>query len=292
MNSNRLKENPFYLSDQQVKWVMDTFDSFTLEEKVGQLFCLIARSSDEEWIDTIFEVCQPGGIGYRPVPLEEAVRLTHLLSKKAKVPLLIPANTESGGDGFISDYGTLMSSQMGVAATGKPDFAKKLGTVCGREGAAIGGNWAFAPVIDIDYNFRNPITNTRTYGSDPDIVKEFGCAYVKAVQENGMAASIKHFPGDGRDERDQHLATTINDTDCDEWMETYGRIYKESIDAGALTVMIGHIMHPAWSRKLRPGITDEEIMPATLAPELMQDLLRGKLGFNGMIVTDATTMVG
>lgn len=292
MNTSMLKKKPFCLSDEQTKWVTDTFESFSLEEKVGQLFCLIARSSDEEWIDTIFEVCQPGGIGYRPVPLEESIQLTHLLAKKAKIPLLIPANTESGGDGFVSDYGTLMSNQMGIAATGNPDFAKKLGTVCGREGSAIGGNWAFAPVIDIDYNFRNPITNTRTYGADPDTVKELGRAYVEAVQENGMAASIKHFPGDGRDERDQHLATTINDTDCDEWMSTYGKVYQESIDAGALTVMIGHIMHPAWSRKLRPGIKDEDIMPATLAPELMQDLLRGKLGFNGMIVTDATTMVG
>ena len=286
------KAHPFNLDESQIKWVKDTFDSLSIEEKVGQLFCLIARSSDEEWIDTIFEVCQPGGIGYRPVPLEESIKLTHMLAKKAKVPLLIPANTESGGDGFISDFGTLMSSQMGIAATGNPDFAKKLGTICGREGAAIGGNWAFAPVIDIDYNFRNPITNTRTYGSNPDIVKEFGCAYVKAVQENGMAASIKHFPGDGRDERDQHLATTVNDMGCDEWMETYGKAYQASIDAGALTVMPGHIMHPAWSRKLRPGIRDEDILPATLAPEILQDLLRGRLGFNGMIVTDATTMVG
>ncbi|MBP1756576.1 MAG: Nag3, partial [Firmicutes bacterium] len=102
----------------------------------------------------------------------------------------------------------------------------------------------------------------------------------------------KHFPGDGVDERDQHLVTSSNDLSCEEWDATFGEAYRASIDAGALTVMIGHIMQPAYSRRLCPGIKDEDIMPATLAPELIQGLLREKLGFNGLIVTDATTMAG
>ena len=91
---------------------------------------------------------------------------------------------------------------------------KRQAEACAREAAAVGANWAFAPIIDIDTNFRNPITNTRTFGSDPDRVKRMGEAYVKRVQELGLAASIKHFPGDGQDERDQHLVTSINDRDC------------------------------------------------------------------------------
>jgi beta-N-acetylhexosaminidase len=117
-------------------------------------------------------------------------------------------------------------------------------------------------------------------------------AYVKAVQSYGLAASIKHFPGDGCDERDQHLVTSINDRSVEEWDATYGAAYRACIEAGAMTVMIGHIMSPAWSRKLRPGIADEDILPASLSPELMGDLLRGHLGFNGLVVTDATTMAG
>jgi beta-N-acetylhexosaminidase len=167
-----------------------------------------------------------------------------------------------------------------------------MGRVAGREAAAVGGNWSFAPIIDIDYNWRNPITNVRTFGSDPARVRDMGVAYVKALQAEGVAASIKHFPGDGCDERDQHLVTSINDLPCEDWDKTFGAAYKASIDAGALTVMAGHIMQPAYSRKLRPGIKDEDIMPATLAPELLQDLLRGQLGFNGLIVSDATTMAG
>ena len=119
-----------------------------------------------------------------------------------------------------------------------------------------------------------------------------GEAYVKRVQELGLAASIKHFPGDGQDERDQHLVTSINDMDCDTWMATYGQAYKAGIEAGALTAMVGHIMQPAWTRRLNPGIRDEDIMPGTLSAELMQGLLRGELGFNGLICTDATTMAG
>jgi beta-N-acetylhexosaminidase len=163
--------------------------------------------------------------------------------------------------------------------------------VCER-GAGGGANYAFAPVIDIDYNFRNPITNTRTYGSDPDFVREAGVAYVKTVQEMGMAASIKHFPGDGVDERDQHLVTSINTLTCEQWDNTYGKVYKASIDAGALTVMAAHIMLPSFSKQLNPFLKDEDIMPATLAPELLNGLLREKLGFNGMIITDASTMAG
>lgn len=104
--------------------------------------------------------------------------------------------------------------------------------------------------------------------------------------------SIKHFPGDGQDERDQHLVTSINNMDCDPWMNTYGAAYKAGIEAGALTAMVGHIMQPAWTRRLNPGIKDEDIMPGTLSREMMQGLLRGELGFNGLICTDATTMAG
>jgi len=188
--------------------------------------------------------------------------------------------------------GTNIGPNMQVAAAGNSEFAEKMGYVCGREGTAVGANWAFAPVIDIDMNFRNPIMATRLFSSDTNLVKECGVAYTKSCQEQGMAVSIKHFPGDGVDERDQHLVTSVNSLTCDEWDTSFGEVYKACIDAGAMTVMAGHIMQPAYSRKLCPDIKDEDIMPATLAPELLQGLLREQLGFNGLIVTDATTMAG
>lgn len=287
-----LKGNPFFLKDEDIHWVESTLAGMTEEEKVGQLFCLIQRS-DNDWrveADAVLKY-QPGGIQFRPLKSEIAWTVANYYQGNSKIPMLIAANLERGGSGIVKE-GTNYACNMQVAATDDLEMANRQGLICAREAAAVGGNWAFAPCIDIDYNFRNPITNTRTYGSDSDLVAQMGKAYVKAVQSLGVAASIKHFPGDGTDERDQHLVTTINNMSCEEWDATFGKVYKACIDAGALTVMAGHIKHPEYSRKLCPGIKDEEILPATLAPELLNGLLRERLSFNGLIVSDATTMVG
>jgi len=286
-----MQQKPFNLSAADIDWVQSTLASLSLEDKVGQLFCGISRlMTEEEYLDTL-KICKPGGIMYRPGSLEEAVRFSGVLHQHSQVPMLVAANLERGGNGIVFE-GTQLGSPLEVAATGDVEMARKLGEICGREGAAVGANWAFAPIIDIDYNFRNPITNIRTFGSNPERVRDMGVAYVQAVQAHGVAASIKHFPGDGCDERDQHLVTSINNKTVAEWDATFGEAYRASIEAGALTVMVGHIMQPAYSKKLRPGIADADILPASLAPELMGDLLRGQLGFNGLVVTDATTMAG
>src|SRR6476619_35154 len=107
-----------------------------------------------------------------------------------------------------------------------------------------------------------------------------------------MVCAMKHFPGDGIDERDQHVVTSYNTLPADEWDQTYGRVYREMIDYGVQSVMVGHIGAPELSRKYRPRIADSEIRPATLSPELLQYLLRGELGFNGLILTDASQMIG
>lgn len=286
-----LKARPFYLDDQAVQWVETTLAEMSREEKIGQLFCLISTTAQEAELLDVFSVMRPGGIMYRPCATEEGVLLTALLKKHSKIPMLIASNLEKGGNGIATE-GTMIGSPTAVAATDDVAFARRLGIICAREGRAIGGNWAFAPIIDIDYNFRNPITNTRTFGSDPERVLKMGRAYVEEVQKLGVAASIKHFPGDGVDERDQHLVTSINSLSCEEWDQTYGAVWRACIEAGALTAMIGHIMQPAWSKRLNPALSDEELLPASLSPELMNGLLRGHLGFNGMIVTDATTMAG
>jgi beta-N-acetylhexosaminidase len=287
----KLRKAPFNLDEKGFNWVTSTLEEMTQDEKIGQLFCMIAFDVNEEMLTAFSEKLKVGGIMGRPLPTEDACKVASIVQSKSKIPMLIAANLESGGDGLARE-GTNVGPNMQVAATGEVDMAAKQGSICAIEGTAVGGNWAFAPVIDIDYNFRNPITATRTYGSDPQFVKECGVAFTKAAQEKGMAVSIKHFPGDGVDERDQHLVTSINDLSCSEWDLTFGEAYKASIEAGALTVMAGHIMLPEYSRNFVPDIKDEEIMPATLAPELLNGLLREKLGFNGMIVSDATTMVG
>lgn len=286
-----LKAKPFYLSDEDIEWVRSTRDAMTVEEKAGQLFCVLFKEAKPEEMDYVFNILQPGGCMYRVVPTDRAVEASRALYQRCKTPPLIAANLEKGGNGIVSE-GTLVGSPMEIAATDDEGMAAKMAHACAVEAAAVGANWAFAPIIDIDSNFRNPITNTRTFGSDPERVRRMGRAYVEEVQRMGLAASIKHFPGDGQDERDQHLVTSINSMDCDTWMNTYGAAYKAGIEAGALTAMVGHIMQPAWTKRLNPSIRDEDIMPGTLSREMMQGLLRGELDFNGLICTDATTMAG
>jgi beta-N-acetylhexosaminidase len=286
-----LKGKPFYLTGEDIQWVEKTLAGMDLETKVGQLFCPIGLTSDENVLTEVVTKFKPAGMMFRPGAGADVQRTHRFLQSLSQIPMLFAANLETGGTGIASD-GTLYGTQMQVAATDDVNSAYTLGLIAGREGRAVGCNWAFAPVIDIDYNFRNPITNTRTYGSDPKRVLRMGRGYMKGIHESGLAVSIKHFPGDGVDERDQHLLTTINSLSPEEWDKSYGMIYKALIDEGAQTVMIGHIMLPEYQKKLRPELKDEEIMPATLAPELLQTLLRGKLGFNGMIVTDATSMAG
>lgn len=291
MDINKLRGNPFYLTDEDIGWVQKTFSGMSQSDKIGQLFFLIAYGNDEKAIENIVTKVRAGGVMCRSMPAAELVAAVSQMQQKSRIPLLIAANLEAGGNGIAAE-GTIIGSQMSIAATGNAANAARLAEVCAEEGAAVGANYAFAPVSDIDYNFRNPITNTRTYGADPQFVGDCVCNYVTECQRRGLAVAVKHFPGDGRDERDQHLCTTVNDLSCEEWDNTYGAIYRRAIAAGAKTVMVGHIMQPAWSKALNPALKDRDIMPASLSRELLTGLLRGKLGFEGLIITDATTMAG
>lgn len=286
-----LNAKPFNLDDSQVKWVKDTLASMTLDEKIGQLFTFVTYTDDEKVLESFVSKYHVGGVMCRKMQIDHLVNTVSLLQKNSRIPLLISANLENGASG-VCDEATKVGCQMSIAAGSGPEGAALLGDICGKEGSALGVNWAFAPVSDIDFNFRNPITNTRTYGSDPKMVRGCVTEYIKACQKHGVAATAKHFPGDGCDERDQHLVSSINDLSCEDWDRTYGEIYRSAIDAGVLTVMTGHIMQPAWSRKINPEIRDEDIMPGSLSKELLNGLLRERLGFNGVIVTDSTTMAG
>lgn len=286
-----LKQKPFYLTDADIAWVEETRSKMSDDEKLRQLFCLVTYTDDPEYCRYIGETVRPGGFMSRRMTAGECLRAVANMQKYSAVPMLVAANFEAGGNGMITE-GTLFASPMEVAATGDPEQARRLGEICGTEGRAVGANWAFAPIVDIDYNWRNPITNTRTFGSDPERVAQMGVPYLTEVQRMGLAACAKHFPGDGRDERDQHVAISINDLSCEEWDRTYGAVYSACIEAGVKTVMIGHILQPAYSERLHPGLRKEELMPASVSRELVTGLLREKLGFQGLVVTDSTTMAG
>lgn len=291
ISDNELSGMPFCLSDEEVAWVRRTLCGMSTEDRLRQLFCLVVYGDDEEYCRYIGQDVRPGGYMSRPMSLESSLAAARRMQKYSKIPLLVAANLEAGGNGAVSE-GTRLGSPMEIAATGDIEFARRLGEVCGVEGGAAGISWAFAPIADIDYNWRNPITNTRTFGSDPHRVAELCTEYIKEVQRRGLAASAKHFPGDGRDERDQHVAVSVNDMSCEEWDGSYGRVYSACIAAGVKTIMVGHILQPAYTRRLCPGIKDGEILPASVSYPLVTGLLRERLGFHGLVVTDSSTMAG
>lgn len=291
MSQIDLKGNPFFLDEEAIKWVETTKNSLTIEEKIGQLFFTLGMSAKEKDLKELVDTMKPGGLMYRTGKAEKVANAHKVLQEHSKVPMFLAANLEAGGDGLIKE-GTLYGHEMLVAASDDEESAFRLGLIAGTEAAAVGGNMAFAPIIDINYNFRNPITNIRSFGDDPERVAKMGAAYVKGAQAADCCVTIKHFPGDGVDGRDQHLLTTYNTLDVDKWMETFGHAYKTSIEAGARGLMVGHIGLPKYMDQVKPGDNYARQLPATLNKDLLEGLLRKELGYNGLTMTDASLMTG
>ncbi len=286
-----LTTNPYYLTKDEIDYVYQQVNQMTVDEKIGQLFFVIGQDENTVNLDEFIDKYKPGGMMFRPGPAKDIKRQIKQIQSRSKYPLFFAANLESGGNGIVNE-GTWLGMPMQMAATDNTDAAFQLGSIAGYEANQVGCNMSFAPIVDIDNNFRNPITNTRTFGSDPKRVLRMAQAQRKGLEENQVIPVIKHFPGDGVDERDQHLLSSINSLSADDWSNTYGHIYKTFIDQGISTVMIGHIYQPAWERKLQTGIKDQDLRPASASKLLINGLLRQELGFNGLAMTDATAMVG
>lgn len=293
VTSSFLADAPYFLDVDAVTWVEDTLAAMSVEERVGQLMCLYLRdSASETWLEELAgRGIRPGGILVLSRTRPDVGADIERLQRFSTTPMLVAANLEAGlmlGGRTLEAF----ANPMQLAATGDSETARRLAIHCARSANATGVNWAFAPVIDIAVNPANPITNTRTFGADPDTVASFATAYIRELESRGVATSPKHFPGDGVDDRDQHLVTTSNDLDSAAWWTTYGMVYRHAIEAGAKTIMAGHIRQPALTREVDPSVEARAMMPATLSPELLGGVLRDRLGFDGLIVSDNSAMTG
>lgn len=285
-----LRKKPFNLNDEQIRWVEDTISSMTLEEKIGQIFICLNYDHREEAYRRMIEKYHVGGVRWQGGSLQEQYEQNKYYQEHSRIPVLIAANLEAGAEKSVKG-GTLLAPGPAMGAAG-PEVARIMADKASEEAAAIGVNWTFAPITDVVYNWRNTIVNNRAFGDNPDEVIADSIAYMEGAHKHGLACCCKHFPGDGVEERDQHLVMGCNDLSVEEWEKSFGKVYRAVFEAGVESVMVGHICMPAWSKKLRPGMTDDEIHPATLSPELLQDLLRDHLGFNGLVLTDASHMAG
>jgi beta-N-acetylhexosaminidase len=200
----------------------------------------------------------------------------------AERPLLIAADQEGGQLIGLGDETTPFAGAMALGAAGDPGLAERVGRAVGRELRALGVNVNYSPVCDLATNPGNPALGIRSFGDDPEAVATLAAATVRGLQAEGVAATAKHFPGKGDAAVDTHHELAVVSRSPDEFAARELVPFKAAIDAGAWMVMSGHFAVP--------GLTGDARLPATLASQVLTDLLRGELRYDALVTTDALDM--
>ncbi len=210
---------------------------------------------------------------------------TQQLQDWAKVPLLIAADIEEGvGQRFVG--ATWFPPPMAIGAIAIADtykaerYAKQMGAITAQEALAIGINWVLAPVVDVNNNPKNPVINVRAFGETPEAVSQLASAFIRGAQQYPVLTTAKHFPGHGDTATDSHLDLPVLPHSPPRLATVELPPFKAAIAAGVDAVMSAHLLIPAW----------DDQQPATLSHPLLTELLRGFLGFEGLVVTDALVM--
>jgi beta-N-acetylhexosaminidase len=278
----------YNLTTQQQQWVDRTLAALTLEQAIAQLVNVTRPVEDAGVWLRLLEQWPVGCMSLRTKSAEAYQQVIGAVQQHAAIPLLVVANMEHGAaewPGYGADFPMLMAA----GAANDEALIAELGRATAVEARHLGVNWVLTPDIDLNYNFDNPVTNIRALGDKPELVSRLACALIEALQTHGVAATAKHFPGDGMDDRDQHLVTTINSLPFEQWLTTYGAVWRRAINAGVWTIMPGHISLPDYQgHRADP----DAAAPATLSRKLLIELLRQELGFTGLIVSDSTSMAG
>ncbi len=226
---------------------------------------------------------------------EDSVRLVREMQRasvrKGGLPPFTGADQE-GGNVTRLGQGTCLPGNMAVGATGKTEYAYEAGAVTGRELRAIGMNINFSPVSDVNDNPENPIINLRSFGSDPDMVSKMAVSMSRGIQSAGVIAVGKHFPGHGNTSSDSHTSLPRVEKDLNELRETELLPFQALIDADIGMLMCAHIQFPALDGTTFRSLSDgqEIVVPATFSRVILRDLLRGEMGYDGVIITDAMDM--
>jgi beta-N-acetylhexosaminidase len=280
-------------------WVEQTLRRMTLREKIGQMLMVyylgvFASTESPEYKEMLHEVEENhvggliigttrGPLGIERSQVYPTAVITNEFQRRAKVPLLIAADFESG-TGQRLDEGTNFPAAMAVGATGDPQLAYEEGKIVAKEARAAGVQWIFAPDSDVNNNPDNPIINIRSFGEDPATVAEYVSNFIRGVEDNGALATAKHFPGHGDVNVDSHLTLAVVPGDRNELESVELVPFRAAIAAGVSSIMPGHLSVPAFE--------PDPNVPATLSKNILTGLLREELKFRGLIVTDAMDMGG
>ncbi len=232
---------------------------------------------------------QPGGLFQGTRPWLELRGLFEEAAESCAIPPIVSGDYECR---VAIEEGISCGTAMNVGAVKDLEQASAMayavGKNCAMQGRAVGTRWTFAPVADVNINPENPITNVRAFSDDPRRVGALCAAFVRGCQEHGMAATLKHFPGDGLDSVDQHVCPSINPLSLERWREVCAPSFHQGLEAGAWSVMMGHLLFPALNDR---DPSTGELLPATISPAAHR-LLREEFGFEGVIVSDAIGMGG
>jgi beta-N-acetylhexosaminidase len=281
---------PFNLSASDIAWVTKTRDGMSTYDKISQLFIHVFFGDSHEDA-TRFAKGKLGGIHRFMGPdLEASWHATRRVMEESEIPMFVTGDIEGGGHGAASML--RFQNQIGLAAANDLDLSARLLKCVCDEAKALGFNWSFTPVVDVNRETGSAIVGTRSYGSDIEKIIAQAKTHIQTLQSNGIAATAKHWPGEGFDQRDQHLVTTTNPLSVEAWQDVFGRIYKTMIGEGVKTVMSAHISLPAYAAYHGVAKGLERYRPASVSKLLNQQLLREELGFNGLVVSDATPMAG
>ncbi len=285
-----LVKPPFNLSAADVAWVCKIRDTMSTAQKIRHLFVHISHGDDIGNCQRLAGL-SPGGVHRFMGPeLEQAWRATRAVLEASEIPPFITADLEGGG--HHASCFTGWTNQLGLAAADDLDLSWRVVAAAAQEAKALGFNMTFTPCIDMNVDTGSAIVGTRSYGSRAETISVQAMAHMQAMQAAGIAATAKHWPGEGLDWRDQHLVTTINPQSTDAWHASFGALYRQLIDGGLLAVMSAHIALPQYMAANGVPESLQRYRPASLSKLLNFGLLRGELGFNGLIVSDATPMAG
>lgn len=268
----------------------EILQSLTLEDLAGQVLCYDVSANDvPEEVEKHIAKIKPGGLFLANMTPEQIKLYTDMANKYTKVPVIVASDIENGPEIAVKGSG-LLPHPMAWGACDDAALVEEAGEVVAKICRKYGVHWTFSPVVDLSVNFRSPETSVRAISDSPKQVVKIASAFADGMEKNGlMVTCLKHFPGQGTDERNSHFCTTINEYGKEKWMRTYGYIYKKMIKRGTASVMAGHCALPAFEEN-----SDEfyGAPPAVLSKSLMADLLKNKLKFGGLIVSDAMSMIG
>ena len=291
------RPSAIHLDREGERWAARTLKKLSLEEKIGQMFMvrvmgqftdlhspdyLKLRDQIEQFHlgSVLLTVPSEGPFLYKTGPYEAAMLLNQL-QRDAKVPLIVGADFERGLSMRLAGV-TTFPHAMAFGAAGKPEFAEQFGKIVAEESRAIGVDWNFFPVADVNSNPDNPIINTRAFGEDPAQISTLITAYIRGARQQGMLTTAKHFPGHGDTGTDSHLGLAAVNRSHEQIEQIDLVPFRSAIAAGVDSVMVAHVTAPA----LEPDANKV----ATTSPAIISQLLKHELGFSGLTVTDAMDM--